>query len=1240
MKSFINKLNKAKKRLRATCKSKTGSTLLMVVMTMSILIIMGSSLLMLSFNTNISTLFASNAQKAELSVQSVAEALKANNGTKLLQIIEANSSQLTQGGDILSVQVTSQFNGTTTVNIEAEAPVAGTINGFIITINSKVGNSVDSVKFKANLISNAVNDVITIISSATGTTGGSTNYSFPTAQVNGDIKLNGNYLLALSSLNGDNKPLNNGTVYGDVYCNGSLVLGAKNDDIDVATLVKKYDPYEEDAAGDYVYVNGAYVAYETAKHANMKRFKKLNEKRGGNVYVNGDLIINSCYIEGNVYVSGSIFFNGITKSSAVINGDIFCSGDFIVQNEAIPRFFSTAVDNCYQLLTTYGGVSITDNFTFPTASEYAFAKSIDSVTKTDTATTLTYRDGTTQSFSSNDAGHLLYEYCTANNLVDGDWRNWTTTYDKETEIHRLAKVVDGTTTKFVLTIFADRLHYGQKAGGRLVEYVPYCLNKDGAVINLVKSTVGFEAVSKKTVSQNDWINKRSRLPVTVYNKNNLNTPLAAWTSLQVNGNSYVLGNATIQTNSTINLAGKDFFVNGNLACLGVEKSVNSSYQSEDRRQSGSTVKLQYTAVKGNTTSDYTLQVVARDETDTGYFYFSCKTQLYGNVKVGGTIDYDKIDAELLPDLPYYVDAIGYALDKHIWAGEHAEAGYYKITQNTDGSVSAKWSGGKGTAGNYYYGIKALGTKPAENKTQEALATECTRVQLSYTSTTYITKSADDISMKNTGLVTSGVVVVQTELAAKTVTDMFRASVLANQSNYLQPLEKKESTKYAADVFAEMGRWPTTGTGSMSVSQTADPASIVNKLNDRDGYNFTGISVTSIGFATTLQAAINCAVDGEQLGLKTRFTSEADFKAAFASYSQLGIPEEGDARRKDAGDKLRADWKNGAAGVYEKYVGYTYTDSTGAKRYYLARDVYVDGTCMRFGEDVYAGSVRVEHLILDVTAGDVNFYFRPQGTVSKYKGFEWGDGRINIYNSLLFECSCLETADFNTTPLSRENAHVGYMYLVPNYKRGTAILGNNDQFYTKDDSGKISGPSELVLDMVTAEQVAGSTVNYLSAKNVTYTYYSNSDWSNAEHKTALIVGQETGREEGAGVRYENETFLFIISEGPCKVWTGVNCEFSGVLYAPHKESEFVIGHENSTATGESSNWSGYSCGAIVAGSIKFDTGHNANAKNNQAQYTSLVNLDKYLQEKLQTSLQDQTIESGSETSKYFQFGEYE
>ena len=60
--SLIYKLYK---RVNAKCKEKTGSTLLMVVMTMSVLIIIGSSFMVLSQNSALDGIFASSQVKAE-----------------------------------------------------------------------------------------------------------------------------------------------------------------------------------------------------------------------------------------------------------------------------------------------------------------------------------------------------------------------------------------------------------------------------------------------------------------------------------------------------------------------------------------------------------------------------------------------------------------------------------------------------------------------------------------------------------------------------------------------------------------------------------------------------------------------------------------------------------------------------------------------------------------------------------------------------------------------------------------------------------------------------------------------------------------------------------------------------------------------------------------------------------------------------------------------------------------------
>lgn len=323
--------------------SKKGSSLLLVVMTMSVIIVISSSFMLLSFNTGIGSIFASSQQKAQLSCLSVAEGLK--DGNTFAKVYEYyNISSLNDGEEVFFVANNQGLSGKTEVTLTRL--MAG--KKVLVTVNTVVGSSNYTLKFTHELKSNSVRDVINQVVNPMSVSGGGS-FSLETGTIFGDLSLDGDYLLALRGYYESKKQAVTGKwgsvfypgmVDGSVYCDGSLVLGYKGNSI------KVYESYPEDLLGGF---------------SQEKKFSTaIATVITGNLYVNGDLIINACEIQGDVYVSGNVLVNGVTpvirgkvvddaekhnldyetgKSNAVIKGNLYIGGNFYATVGSFERYY-------------------------------------------------------------------------------------------------------------------------------------------------------------------------------------------------------------------------------------------------------------------------------------------------------------------------------------------------------------------------------------------------------------------------------------------------------------------------------------------------------------------------------------------------------------------------------------------------------------------------------------------------------------------------------------------------------------------------------------------------------------------------------------------------------------------------------------------------------------------------------------------------------------------------------------
>ncbi len=380
--------------------SKKGSSLLLVVMTMSVIIVISSSFMLLSFNTGIGSIFASSQQKAQLSCLSVAEGLK--DGNTFGSIVNQYSGELS-GNQTVEFNVNdSSLDGKTTVKLEPTTS-GGSVKSVKVTVTTHVGSSKYEVKFTHTMKTDSVRDVINQVTNSMSVSGGGS-FSMQTGKVEGDLALDGDYLLALASYYGskDEWTKGAGIVDGNVYCNGSLVIGFKNENSPRTIHGKGKDNKEK-----------TYTA-ATAIPTIVK----------GNLYVNGDLIINACEIEGDVYVSGNVLVNGLTDNrrgntsgngvdntnNAQIKGNLYVGGSLFVPTGSFSRYWPTeeriSTDNSSN--TDTGGFILPNGFpkTFPsvaqiygndTASDYSNAL-------------LSLYNNTISSKSTNSNGEYVFTY--------------------------------------------------------------------------------------------------------------------------------------------------------------------------------------------------------------------------------------------------------------------------------------------------------------------------------------------------------------------------------------------------------------------------------------------------------------------------------------------------------------------------------------------------------------------------------------------------------------------------------------------------------------------------------------------------------------------------------------------------------------------------------------------------------------------------------------------------------------
>lgn len=386
--------------------SKKGSSLLLVVMTMSVIIVISSSFMLLSFNTGIGSIFASSQQKAQLSCLSVAEGLK--DGNTFGSIVNQYSGELSGNQPVEFDVNDSSLDGKTTVKL-VPTTSGGSVKSVKVTVTTHVGSSKYEVKFTHTMKTDSVRDVINQVTNSMSVSGGGS-FSMQTGKVEGDLALDGDYLLALNTWKEINDKTDGqtgwviypGTVDGNVYCNGDLVLGYKG----ASTQI-----WKEECIGT-----------SATRHSDV-----IPTIIKENLYVNGDLIINACEIEGDVYVSGNVLVNGLTSTmrgtetdqgggryykdanNAVIKGNLYVGGSLYVTSGSFSRYFpekEKVVGDSGSTIDTEGYRFKGDFPTFPTAAQIYGNQSASDYSNA----LLSLYNNTISSKSTNSNGEYVFTY--------------------------------------------------------------------------------------------------------------------------------------------------------------------------------------------------------------------------------------------------------------------------------------------------------------------------------------------------------------------------------------------------------------------------------------------------------------------------------------------------------------------------------------------------------------------------------------------------------------------------------------------------------------------------------------------------------------------------------------------------------------------------------------------------------------------------------------------------------------
>ena len=1191
--SLIYKLYK---RVNAKCKEKTGSTLLMVVMTMSVLIIIGSSFMVLSQNSALDGIFASSQVKAEQTALSVANVIKQNMG----DIIEERLFEIQNNGTnstTFDVDSPNLFgNCKVTLSGDSYSANGNVPNTVTIKIEATVGRSTETLVFTAQLTTNDTYNMINAVTNSAVANGGSVNYSFPSGGIDGDVSLSGDYLLALYK--GD-EARGEVTVTGNVYCNGSLVLGAR--------VLVGSDP------------------------TSSRSYNSLSTEIKKNVYVNGDLIINSCDILGDVYVSGNILFNGLNNYNAYIGGNIYCGGNMYVTGTPFERYATT--DNKVGNNDTGFKLVYSENNdgafpVFPTEEEIkeqsSLYQSYNSLIKSvavrgsgaSSYIEVTRLDGSKDTFSANpyigwkEAGKLSrgavsdYEL-NLNNKSDD--RIWWQGRDHDWQL-------DG-----VMIIKNERAadYKGYNGGQGYVEY-------SWRTYDSLKAVAGENSEIQKLIKE--YI---TDLITPYYSLSGFEKCIAYnnYSSLKVDGNIYVQNNAYIEANNTLaTYKGKIFYAGGNFEFA-----------------SGQIAKSMYGGNYNNVVTDFTT------------------TNLYaGNAtKLGNLTTYD-----LGNNVSFWTYVIAEAEGdsrKGSLSSTRMPDGYYYLNNNLT-------SGSTFNQNMYYFGSDNLDEirKAYTGDKVKTLTFKRFKVNVMiYASDTKIVcNAANSYNLSGAGV-------------TDTVQGMY-TSYLLNQNQSNNAWERKGIVSGTANInpttvkqiFQEMGVYGYNAEAvyNRDYMNRSDPEADYeltgNKANDLHGVNFTGIAINQIKFASTLEQALNCdVIVHNKYELLNRLIC-LEYLARLSGGTVAGDTWN-DANMYKATEWLRAQW---AAGNYTQFIGIKYNYESDHWRYLIMKDVYVDETPtnktyeFNNGERYYCscgcGSVwsgrywsslteglvfgnnkfssrRYEHMQIDTTYGDVRIYIRPTNTI------KYNQSSYTAQNAMAIQYSVFETKDYKVkNGMANADTGVAYMIFIPTFYKLTGAQ------WQELDSPELlaSHVDDMATARLTSEEISGKEV-FSSNSGTKYAYAS----TEAERLKLYLTNYTAAiqDQEHAGFFCQDNSVMFIMCEGPMQVWCGLATNLQGVVYTPHKDSVVYLGNSGAEMTGGTSNDS-MSGGSIVTGNIVMDYSVNEGPWANNTMYRPLHPDDmtadeykNYLADKLLQGLgQVQTSgDSSSSTTREWHFSAF-
>lgn len=850
--------------------SKKGSSLLLVVMTMSVIIVISSSFMLLSFNTGIGSIFASSQQKAQLSCLSVAEGLK--DGNTFGSIVNQYSGELSGNQPVEFNVNDSSLDGKTTVKLVPTVS-GGSVKSVKVTVTTHVGSSKYEVKFTHTMQTNSVRDVINQVTNSMSVSGGGS-YSLQTGKVEGDLSLDGDYLLAMTTFkeNGDYWTVCPGEIDGNVYCNGSLIVG-----------------YKGEARGIYQKGNKDRIN-ATAIPTIIKE----------NLYVNGDLIINACEIEGDVYVSGNVLVNGLTTTvrgntdgkstsntdNAIIKGNLYVGGSLFVPTGSFSRYFPTVekVSTDSGANTETGGFTLSGSFpSFPSAAQInGTERANDYSNELKTVYENTIKSNRTSAYDEKDY-KFQYSFTYQNgktttlerdilkNTGNGKINFGGTTQINNDDNDSYAEVVsDGTSPsgKYIRVSGKNHFRFYRNLDwdALLGSWALLETDKDRRAYNHLQNVLTGYMYSQRDEGDKDRSYGDRTLKNTIvrnyektiltssfehYNTSNLDAylPNSAKTSFKVNQNVYVQNNAFLQLCN--NKLGEYTYINGSAVIYSL-KSLSNSNNTLSGDSYASSFKNLYV---GNPTASkvYVMETKTAINPEENYYWAYM-----------AILGHDVDNAPVKDKAKRYIKGTTYAF-------------YY------NGGFTMTLSGGESSYKNSdIFKAEKLGSG-SPNSSSRTLV----KGIMSYGANALWGK---EVALSDAGVGYKGVKTNATFYGLELNEDeMYSDEFLKNHNSsaVLRTEQKRaEEVDTVADVLKEMGVWGYSegetytksyqnaykgGKGrdefyynnlDKTGNSTGQYAVGDNKLNDRGGVNFTGVtSATQIKFGYTLQRAINASKNG-------------------------------------------------------------------------------------------------------------------------------------------------------------------------------------------------------------------------------------------------------------------------------------------------------------------------------------------------------------------------------------------